>query len=747
MPVPRSVKIHIKGLVQGVGFRPFVYKLAEKFGVKGNVQNSGEGLLIKAESHDHVVDLFIQALKKDSPPMSKIDRFELHETQWKGFESFDIVHSATDLKSTAVSPDMGICEKCIDELKDPNNRRYKYWAINCTDCGPRYSITHTIPYDRVNTSMKSFQMCRACEMEYNDPLSRRYHAQPISCFKCGPRLRLFDAKGVERAEDEEALHSAVQGLKEGKIIAVKGIGGFHLICDATDDTAVQELRRRKHRPDQPFAVMFKDMEHLQANAILTEYEKTQVLSKEKPIVLVQPRKDNSISSSVAPSVKQLGVFLPYTPLHIRLFNDLDIPLVVSSANLSKSPIFTDAKSFFDSVEAMADLILDHDRKIVNAVDDSVVQVINDSSMVLRHGRGLSPRTITLPKKISKSILSLGANQKSMIALAFEDKLVLSPYIGDLESLENFEYFERTIETFKRFYDFDPDLIMHDQHPEYFTSRWAKGQDVTTEALQHHHTHILACMAEEGLTEPVLGFSFDGTGYGEDGSIWGGEVMISDLKCYERIASFLSFRLIGGDKAVKEPRRIGLALLFECFDLKDILALDNPTVQAFSKEEIIVLHKVWEKKINAPLCSSAGRMFDGIASLCGLVQKISYEGESGMRLEAMYVASSKVDPFSFELSSGRIDWRAMIKEIVKEEDPRRIIAGFYHTMFKIIDELAQLHTGLPLVLSGGVFQNKTLSEMLLAHFKEQDRVCFIQKSTPVNDGGIALGQAWYAIHKE
>lgn len=743
----RSVVIHINGLVQGVGFRPFVYRLAQEFGVKGRIRNSAEGIVLEAESESHLLENFMQAVKSTPPPMSRIDSFELHEQNARGYDDFEIVSSVTEEKSAAVLPDIGICESCTAELNDPADRRYAYWAINCTDCGPRYSIIRTVPYDRVNTSMADFEMCHDCAKEYFDPVSRRYHAQPIGCHVCGPKLRLLDSKGREFKEEEDYIQQCANALKKGEIIAIKGVGGFHLMCNAIDADAVKRLREIKRREDKPFAVMFKDMAHIKENAVVRKEEQKWLLSKEKPIVLVDIKKDSVVSSRIAPGINRLGVFLPYTPLHLLLFKALKIPLAVTSANCSNAPIITDVKELFASFEGAVELVLDHDREIINAVDDSVMQIVNDQPMLLRPARGFTPLTLALQKKRSASILALGGNQKSTIALVFKDRLILSPYIGDLESIEACEYFERTLATFKRFYDFQPDIIMQDRHPEYFTSKWAKRQELTSEAVQHHYAHILACMAEYKMEGKVLGFSFDGTGYGDDGLIWGGEVMIADTKGYERIASLRPFRLLGGNQAVKEPRRIALSLLFECYTLEEILSMSNSTTQAFSQEEIMLLYKAWTQGINAPFCSSVGRIFDAVASLCGVVQKMTYEGESGLKSEALYDSSYTHEPYPFELLNAQIDWREMIKVIIAEEDKKRVVTRFYYTMVAIVDTLAGMHKALPVVLSGGVFQNSTLTQLLLKHFETQGRPCFVQQATAVNDGGVALGQAWYALHKE
>ncbi len=743
----KSISLYINGRVQGVGFRPFVYTLANELGVKGTIKNSGEGVVIEAESEVEIIEEFSNRIRSSPPASSRIDSFQSYDQKYHGFEGFAIVHSETDNKSTAVPEDMGMCESCTKEFEDPTDRRKAYWAISCTDCGPRYSITKTLPYDRVNTSMDHFKMCPACEKEYQDPQSRRFHAQAISCHECGPRLRLLGPGAkVLNVDAKEIIKICAASLKEGKIIALKGIGGFHLVCDATDDKAVQQLRKSKRRPAKPFAVMFKDVDEIDKNTVLDEEHKRWIRSSERPIVIVEEKEHNALSRLIAPGLKKVGVFLPYTALHRMLLAECGRPLVLTSANHSNTPIITDTQKLLDDLPDVADRVIDHDREIVNAIDDSVMQLIDKRLLILRNGRGFSPSMITLKRRVSKPILALGAHQKSTLAIAFDDKLILSPYIGDLQSVQNCEHFERVLGTFKELYDFEPELLIHDKHPDYYTSGWAKRQGIASQSVQHHHAHILACMAEYEIVGPVLGFSFDGTGYGEEGSLWGGEVMIADVKGYERIGALMPFGLIGADKAIKEPRRMGLTLMFECFELEELMEISSATRDAFSEEEIRALHQAWKKGLNMPLCSSVGRLFDAVASLCGVTQMSTYEGESGLKLEALFDPTCDSMPYRFEYSEGKIEWRTMIKEIVCEEDKTKAITRFFHTLVEIVEHYSNLYPEFPVVLSGGVFQNSTLLELVLRRFEQLGRTCLVQQSTPVNDSGIALGQAWYAIHK-
>ncbi|MBV5348056.1 carbamoyltransferase HypF, partial [bacterium] len=515
--------ITVRGIVQGVGFRPFVYREAKTHRLKGFVINTADGVVIEAEGLEY--EAFINALRENLPKHARIDSMEIVESESCGYTDFEIRESTLGVGSVAIPLDTALCRACEAEMDDPSNRRYRYPFINCTDCGPRYTIIQIPPYDRVRTSMKHFTMCDACHTEYTDPTSRRYHAEPISCPDCGPKLTFLDNKGLETEGDPIAL--AVEMLKAGKIIALKGLGGFHLMCDATSDNAVSELRRRKHRKAKPLAVMFRSLEQLQTYAVVNEEERTHITGAIKPIVIVRAKSGTNLSAHVAPSIDRLGVFLPYTPLHRLLFESIDFPLIATSANISDEPIIVKADEIAHRLGNVVDGILTHNRTIVNALDDSVIQIAQGHVVMLRMGRGFAPHTLLLTNSIEKNILALGAHQKSAIALGVKKNMVVSGHIGDLGSIESDGYFEKTIQTFKRFYECEPTLFISDLHPHYSSTRYAKEQEKEHYGVQHHYAHILACMGEYTLNEKVLGFAFDGTGYGEDGSLWGGEVMIAD----------------------------------------------------------------------------------------------------------------------------------------------------------------------------------------------------------------------------
>ncbi|MBU1642932.1 carbamoyltransferase HypF, partial [bacterium] len=586
--------------------------------------------------------------------------------------------------------------------------------------------------------------------EYTDPGDRRYHAQPISCYACGPTLSLLSLDGSVCAEDNEALNRTCQLILQGKTVAIKGLGGFHLICDASNEEAVAALRLKKHRPSKPLAVMFKDFESLKEAADITTEDECLILSKERPIVIVKKKESSALAASVAPSIDRIGVFLAYTPLHLLLLEKLENPVVATSANMSDAPIITDAAAIIKHLGEVVHAVLTYDREILNACDDSVVMMAGEAKLTLRMARGYAPKSLPLRKTASKKILAFGANQKNSIALAFGNHLILSPHIGDLVSLEAFAYFERTLETFKRFYGFEPDIIVCDKHPGYETTKWAKQfvqkrPSVKLIEVQHHYAHALACMAEYGLNEKVLAFCFDGTGYGDDGTLWGGEVLVADPFEYERVCHLRPFRLLGGERAVKEPRRVALALLFDCYTLDELLQMDNPAVKSFTPIELRTMHRMWEKGINAPLSSSAGRLFDAVASLGGIAHKLGYEGESGLLIETAAAETESGSRFRYAIENGEIDCRPMVKEVLAIASKSEIAARFIATLSDLVLEIAERYPGLPVLLSGGVFQNRLLVAEVTKKMKAYGRRYYIQQETPVNDGGIALGQLYHALH--
>jgi len=754
--ISKRVEVRVKGIVQGVGFRPFVYQKAHQQHLSGFILNDSNGVSIELEGENAAIERFLHALETNPPPLSRIDSLHVKELPTTGSLGFTILESQKNSSAfTMLSPDISLCKQCKTEMQNPRNRRYAYPFINCTDCGPRYTIIKALPYDRKNTSMAKFTMCKECQAEYEDPSNRRYHAEPISCPNCGPTLTLLDCDGKEIAKNSQAITLTCKLIKEAKIVAIKGVGGFHIVCDALNDVAVSALRERKKRPSKPLAVMFENMQTLGRETNINEKEKALIQSHERPIVIVEKKSQITLSKFVAPNIDRLGVFLPYTPLHVMLLQELQTPIVATSANLSDEPIIIDEKDVFLKLGLVIDAVLTYDREIVNGCDDSVVMQSGKESIVMRLSRGYTPKSMLLTQKYAKKILAVGANQKNTLALAFDENIILSPHIGDLNSLEAFEYFTRTLQTFREFYEFEPEIIVCDKHPQYETTKWAKqmvkeNPNIQLLEVQHHYAHALACMAEYNLDEKVLAFCFDGTGYGDDHTLWGGEVLLADCKEFERVHHIKPFRLLGGEKAVKEPRRIALSLLFDIYGLEEILTQENETVKSFTEEEIKALHVMWKKGLNSPFTSSVGRVFDAVASLCGIKQIVGYEGESGLLVESFATKIDSEKGFTYSLQNGEIDISSMIQELLHPQgtahvkQKEEVCSRFIITLVNIILEIAQKYPLLPIVLSGGVFQNKSLVTLLTKEFQQRKLRYYIQKATPVNDGSIALGQIYYAL---
>jgi len=729
-----TYKITINGTVQGVGFRPFIYQLATSLHLHGTVSNGTQGVEIVINTNFDTLKIFIQKIEEKLPLLASIDNITTTQIAQKLFTSFQIISTNEEGKRTVrIPPDVSICKECEAELFDPDNRRYGYPFITCTHCGVRYSIIYDLPYDRKNTSMKFFEMCNACEKEYLNPLDRRYHAQPIGCWECGPKLELIDKVG-QSVLTLTVIDKAVELILEGNILAVKGVGGYHLMCDATNDEAVQKMRERKKRPTKPYAVMVANVELARELAVMSEQEEELLTSKERPIVLLDSKGNHEgypYSKFIAPNMSRIGLFLPYTPLHLLLLQKLNCPLVATSANITDEPICTNKESL-TKLHGVYDYVLDHNREIVNGCDDSVVMVVKDQQIILRRARGYAPASIKLPFALSKNVLALGANQKSTIAIGFDNEVILSPHIGDLDTIDSVSYFEKNIQTLERIYDFKPVVVIHDKHPNYESTKYALSHYDNTKAVQHHYAHILGVMAEKQIRGKVLGVAFDGTGYGDDGNLWGGEFLVCDYNGYERVAQINYFKLLGGAKAIKEPKRVALSLLFDLYG-ENAITLQNPTIKAFSTTELKTYFIAWEKNLNTPLSSSVGRLFDAVASLVGVCQTMSFEGESGMMLEELYESSIE-GYYGFGYEDGKIDILPIIKEIFLEKNTSVAVSKFFHTLVEIIYTTYRQYD-LPLVLSGGVFQNRVLLGLVLERIPD----AVISNAIPPNDGGIALGQ--------
>jgi len=730
-----TYKITIKGVVQGVGFRPFIYNLAKSFSLNGYVYNGNFGVAIVLNATQDEVETFITDIKKEQPPLASIESIEYTQVKQESFDDFTIKESvSSEVGFTNIPPDLFVCEDCARELLDPNDRRYGYPFITCTNCGVRYSIIKNLPYDRVNTSMAKFTMCKACEAEYSDPSNRRYHAQPIGCYDCGPSLSFLDNNQAQLSSgNREPIALSIEALKQGAIVAIKGVGGYHLVCDATNDTAVQKLRERKHRPSKPFALMLKDIESARELAYIDEQEAQLLSSPQRAIVLLDKKGDANLSKSVAPHLSRLGIFLAYTPLHLLLLDALDVPLVATSANISDDPIATNIEEL-RLMSGVYDFILDHNREIVNRCDDSVVMVVEKRVVMIRRARGYAPASLKLPYPLKQSALAVGAHQKNSVAIGSEESVVLSPYIGDLGNIASIKSFERAIKDLQRVYSFNYTTILHDAHKGYDSTHYALAQDAHKKEVYHHYAHILSVMAEHGLkNQKVLGVAFDGTGFGEDATLWGGEFLVCDYEGFQRVAHLKPFLLLGGEAAIKEPRRVALALLFDIYG-KEALKIESSTLSSFSKEELTTLYTMWERGLNAPKTSSMGRVFDAVASLLGISQTISFEGESGMLLEEFYDETMS-GVYDYDVKRGIIDISPMIISLTKESDTKIAVTKFFNTVVKIIVNIYGDYKDLPLCASGGVFQNRILVKLLLKEFPD----LFMNEQFPPNDGGIALGQ--------
>ena len=736
----RRVIYHIEGIVQGVGFRPFVYTLALRFELKGFVLNDADGVHIDIEGDENALDAFDKALYTQLPPLARIDSLQKTLLECKGYSHFEIHHSLeTHTKSTLILPDMALCDACTHEFYTTNDRRHQYVFINCTNCGPRYSIIKTVPYDRPNTSMQSFVMCDACQEEYTNPLDRRYHAQPISCSKCGPTISLHTMDGNVIAFHKEALSRLAELIHTGHIVALKGMGGFHLMCDATNDTVLEVLRKRKKRPTKPFAVMFKTLEQIEEVCCLEESERRGVTSQLRPIVLSKRLQEPKlfISPLVAPHIERLGVFLPYTPLHLMLFDYLNVPIVATSANRSGEPIISDAQILQIKLAGIVEYYVDYNREIVHCSDDSVIQYIDDKPLLMRLSRGLAPLSFRVKSDDKRSILAVGAHQKNAIAIYLNHQMIVSPYIGDLDNVATSSLFEQMIEMFKTFYDFTPELIVSDLHPHYVSTQWAKKQGIACLQIQHHYAHILSAMCEHELDEKVLGIAWDGTGYGSDGTIWGGEFLVCDTHGFERVAHFEPFLLLGADASIKDTRRVLASLLWDLEEKGHDVFLHVKTF--LSEEEAKLLKQLHTKRINTPLCSSLGRLFDAVAVVCGMQGVVSYDGESGLFLESLYDKTLE-DAYLFTCKNGVIDYKEAFLEMFHDNEPRVIATKFINALVILIDTLATKYS-LKVVLSGGVFQNRTLLEKI-GTLKKHTFIS--QHKLPPNDGGICVGQLYYAL---
>jgi hydrogenase maturation protein HypF len=739
----RRLSIVARGAVQGVGFRPFVYRLAIDLGLTGWVNNTAAGVFIEVEGDRKILERFLERLPLEKPDRSVIQSIETRWLSPVGYETFEIRHSSGGEKSAVVLPDLATCPDCLAEIFDPTNRRYRYPFTNCTHCGPRYSIIEALPYDRPNTTMNAFAMCPECRSEYENPLDRRFHAQPNACSRCGPEIRLLDSNGAIIAEKDRALLATAAALRAGKILAAQGLGGFHLVVDATNPDAVNLLRERKHRPDKPLAVMYPDLESVKRDCSVSPVEEKVLQSPECPIVLLK-QKDNTLASNIAPNNPYLGVMLPYTPLHHLLLADVGVPVVATSGNLSDEPICIEESEALERLAGIADLFLTHNRSIVRPVDDSIVREMAGKLTLLRRARGYAPFPVEMNESAPASILAVGGYFKNSIALHVRKQTFVSQHIGDLQTLAAYNHFQNILDSLQQLYDFTPEIVARDLHPDYLSTEYAEGLNLPVIEIQHHHAHILSCMAENRVDPPVLGVAWDGTGYGPDGTIWGGEFLHLTPTGWERVARLRPWKLLGGEKAVKEPRRVALGLLEVVGDVSAI----EP---AFTASEWSLLNQMLARSINCPLTSSAGRLFDGVAALRGLRYELSFEGQGAMELEFALLGIETDECYSFSLVGEKpieIDWTEMIQEILQDTATGGAIAlvsaKFHNTLTEIILAIARAIGEKNIVLSGGCFQNRYLTERSIRRLQESGFDPHWHQQVPPNDGGLCLGQILGAI---
>lgn len=769
--------VRVRGLVQGVGFRPRVWHLARDCGLVGEVKNDGDGVLIRAWGEAFALDHFVWRLRADAPPLSRIDTIECSALDDEHVaDEFRIVASGMGEPRTSVAADAATCRTCMEETLDPANRRYRYAFTNCTDCGPRLSIVSAIPYDRANTSMVDFALCTECCAEYENPDDRRFHAEPNACPVCGPKCwleRTDAAVSSVRPNGIDAVDTASALLQQGEIVAIKGIGGFHLACDATNADAVQRLRGRKRRYDKAFALMARDNEVIARYCSVGADEQRLLASPAAPIVLLQADGGERLPTTIAPGLNTLGFMLPYTPLHHLLLRDMDRPIVLTSGNLSDEPQCCGNSEARKRLASIADYLLLHDRDIINRLDDSVVRVMDGKPRVLRRSRGYAPGTLRLPPGFEKAppVLALGGELKNTFCLTQHGQAIVSQHQGDLEDAATYADYRRNLSLYQRLFEHRPQLLAVDMHPEYLSSKlgseWSERDGLPVEAIQHHHAHIASCLAENGVplgTDPVLGVALDGQGYGVvdemRGELWGGEFLLADYRSFTRVARFKSVALIGGAKAMREPWRNTYAHLCSAFGWSDYQqkygALELS--QYLAAKPTATLNAMLEHDINCPTASSCGRLFDAVAAAIGVCrEEASYEGQAAVALEALVDSATLAHEddsraYPFELSSNEhlleIDpapmWRALLDGLIENERPAVIAARFHKGLARaivaMVMTLRRKHAMGAVVLSGGVFQNKVLLEQVASRLREEGVDPLTHHELPANDGGLSLGQA-------
>lgn len=747
----KGLHIEVAGSVQGVGFRPFVYRLATQLNLTGWVMNTAQGVQIRAEGARGALMQFLSLLEQDKPALASVCNLQYTWYQSRGLTKFQILQSHdSGHRSASILPDIATCPDCLRELFTSTDRRYRYPFLNCTHCGPRFTIVRSLPYDRANTAMLAFTMCEACHEEYENPENRRFHAQPNACPVCGPRLEAWNTVGEVLAQKEDSLLLAARAIREGSILALKGIGGFQLLVDARNELAVQKLRNRKLRPHKPLALLYPSLELIRQHCHVTELEEKLLLSVAAPIVLLTKKKpseqgkEHTIAANVAPDNPLLGAMLPYSPLHHLLLRELNFPVIATSGNLSNEPICTDEHEALRRLKGIADVYLVHNRPILRPVDDSVVHVVAGREQVLRRARGYAPLPLYLPQDVPP-LLAVGGHLKNTVAIGNGSEVFVSQHIGSLDTGEAVTAFEKVITDFIQLYTFRTSAVACDLHPDYLSTRYAHQLGLPVVAVQHHFAHVLSCMADHEIEGPVLGVAWDGTGLGTDGTLWGGECLLTSAYGFERVAHFRTFRLPGGEACIKEPKRTALGLMYEIFgeevfERQEVMSLLN-----FSVQEAALLRQMLHKNINSPVTSSVGRLFDGVAALIGLRQQVSFEGQAAMELE-FAVAPEVEEVYRFNVLDQKpfvIDWQPMLLQILLDVQqsiaPSTIAAKFHHTLVEIILHIAQRIGESKVVLTGGCFQNKLLTELVVKRLEASGFTPFWHHRIPPNDGGLAVGQ--------
>ena len=780
-----ALRIQVNGIVQGVGFRPFVYREAKRHLVNGWVLNAADGVTIHAEGEERLVDQFILQLSENAPAAAQVKTIEMTEVPWEGFGGFEIRFSDDSAveETTLVSPDLATCDECLVELFSPKNRRYRYPFINCTNCGPRFTIIQSLPYDRPRTSMKDFEMCDACQHEYDHPENRRFHAQPDACFECGPHISWHEPGdsrdrrvlwGDTREESDAILARAVEMLRSGKILAVKGLGGFHLVCDALNEQALAELRRRKRREGKAFAVMVADVDAAREWAQVNDDEAALLASPARPIVLLRKRVDAAYPAGLADKLPELGVMLPTTPLQHLLVRDFGGMLVMTSGNLHDEPIQTDDAQAYEALAGVADAFIGNDRAILSRYDDSVVRILSlDNGMtfqqVIRRARGYAPQAVELENPDGLCLFATGPEQKNTFTLLRGGEAFVSQHIGDMENAETYDAWLESKRTYERLFDAAPTLVASDLHPEYLTSKWAANQALPVEQVQHHHAHVAAVMGENNLHDAVCGIAFDGTGYGPDGAIWGGEVLLANRQTYERFANFAYVPMPGGAAAIKHPLRMAYGVLW-AFDL-----LEHPAAQDVLEalgDAAPVCEQMVERALNTPMTSSVGRLFDAASAMLGVCVEPTYEGEGAILLEAAMAGAEALpdapdeegyhlgvvknvathDSTALDTSVVLVDAAPVFEALLDDKAagvPVCTIARRFHDAFVEgivqVSQLVDMMYGISTVtLSGGVFMNRYLTERAASRLASGGFAVAVNRDLPPNDASVSFGQAVVAL---